>query len=121
MDRIATPGASAYYASKWAVAGSQSHREIKVSAVEPGGMETDFAEDSSLKIVPIDSVFDDTVGAIARIMKSPEYAAQLRDPAKVANVILQVAAVEQPPLPLIDRQRRHAISAVLRSGRCRSR
>jgi NAD(P)-dependent dehydrogenase (short-subunit alcohol dehydrogenase family) len=107
-DRIATPGASAYYASKWAVAGFAESLSlevaplgIKVSAVEPGGMRTDFAEESSLKLVSSDSVYEDSVGATARMMKSPEYVAQLGDPAKVASAILQVAAVEQPPLRLL--------------------
>jgi len=35
------------------------------------------------------------------MMKSDEYADQLGDPAKVANVILEVAALEQPPLRLL--------------------
>jgi NAD(P)-dependent dehydrogenase (short-subunit alcohol dehydrogenase family) len=107
-DRIATPGASAYYASKWAVAGFAESLAlevgplgVKVSAVEPGGMKTDFAEDSSLKLVSSNAVYDATVGATARMMKSAEYADQLGDPAKVANVILEVAALEQPPLRLL--------------------
>jgi NAD(P)-dependent dehydrogenase (short-subunit alcohol dehydrogenase family) len=107
-DRIATPGASAYYASKWAVAGFAESLAlevgplgVKVSAVEPGGMKTDFAEDRSLKLVSSNAVYDATVGATARMMKSDEYADQLGDPAKVANVILEVAALEQPPLRLL--------------------
>jgi NAD(P)-dependent dehydrogenase (short-subunit alcohol dehydrogenase family) len=107
-DRIATPGASAYYASKWAVAGFAESLAlevdplgVKVSAVEPGGMKTDFAEDSSLKLVSSNAVYDATVGATARMMKSDKYADQLGDPAKVANVILEVAALEQPPLRLL--------------------
>jgi NAD(P)-dependent dehydrogenase (short-subunit alcohol dehydrogenase family) len=107
-DRIATPGASGYYASKWAVAGFAESLAlevgplgIKVSAVEPGGMKTDFAEDTSLKVVPSNAVYDDTVGATVRMMKSPDYAARLGDPAKVANVILKVAGLEDPPLRLL--------------------
>ena len=41
-----------------------------------------------------------TAAAPMRMMKSAEYAAQLGDPAKVASVILEVAALEQPPLRL---------------------
>jgi NAD(P)-dependent dehydrogenase (short-subunit alcohol dehydrogenase family) len=107
-DRIATPGASGYYASKWAVAGFAESLAlevgplgIKVSAVEPGGMKTDFAEDTSLKVVPSNAVYDDTVGATVRMMKSPDYATRLGDPAKVANVILKVAGLEDPPLRLL--------------------
>jgi NAD(P)-dependent dehydrogenase (short-subunit alcohol dehydrogenase family) len=97
-----------YYASKWAVAGFAESLAlevgplgIKVSAVEPGGMKADFAEARSLKLVSSNAVYDDTVGAAARMMKSAEYAAQLGDPARVANVILEVAALEQPPLRLL--------------------
>jgi NAD(P)-dependent dehydrogenase (short-subunit alcohol dehydrogenase family) len=74
---------------------------IRVSAVEPGGMKTDFAENTSLKVVPSNAVYDDTVGATVRVMKSPDYAARLGDPAKVANVILKVAGLEDPPLRLL--------------------
>ncbi len=107
-DRIATPGASAYYASKWAVAGFAESLAlevgplgIKVSAVEPGGMKTDFAEDTSLKVVPSNSAYDDSVGATVRMLKSPNYTSQLGDPGKVANVILKVAGLEEPPLRLL--------------------
>jgi NAD(P)-dependent dehydrogenase (short-subunit alcohol dehydrogenase family) len=105
-DRIATPGASGYYASKWAVAGFAESLALEVgplgiSAVEPGGMKTDLAEDTSLKVVPSNAVYDDTVGATVRMMKSPDNAARLGDPAKVANVILKVAGLEDPPLRLL--------------------
>jgi NAD(P)-dependent dehydrogenase (short-subunit alcohol dehydrogenase family) len=107
-DRIATPGAAAYYASKRAVAGFAASLAqevgplgIKVSAVEPGGMKTDFAEDSSLKVVPGDAVYANTVGATVSMMKAPNYTDHFNDPAKVANVILKVAGLEEPPLRLL--------------------
>lgn len=107
-DRIATPGAAAYYASKWAVAGfAESLAKeigplgIKVSAVEPGGMKTDFAEDSSLQIVPSGTAYADTVGATVRMMKAPNYTDHFNEPAKVASVILKVAVLEEPPLRLL--------------------
>jgi NAD(P)-dependent dehydrogenase (short-subunit alcohol dehydrogenase family) len=107
-DRIATPGAAAYYASKWAVAGFAASLAqevgplgIKVSAVEPGGMKTDFAEDSSLKVVPGNAVYANTVGATVSMMKAPNYTDHFNDPAKVANVILKVAGLEEPPLRLL--------------------
>lgn len=107
-DRIATPGAAAYYSSKWAIAGfgESLAREVNplgitVSIVEPGGMKTDFAEDSSLKIVPFDQAYDATVGTTARMMKAPGYADSYDDPAKVADVILKVAESDAPPLRLL--------------------
>ena len=107
-DRTATPGAAAYFACKWAVAGFAESlakevgpHGIKVSAVEPGGMRTDFAEDSSLKVVPSNAAYEETVGATARMMKAPGYSDQLTDPAKVANVILKVTESEDPPLRLL--------------------
>ena len=74
---------------------------IKVSAVEPGGMRTDFAEDSSLKVVPSDAAYEETVGATARMMKAPGCSDQLTDSAKVASVIVKVTGLEDPPLRLL--------------------
>ncbi len=64
-------------------------------------MKTDFAEDTSLKVVPSNSAYDDSVGATVRMMKSPNYTSQFGDPGKVANVILKMAGLEEPPLRLL--------------------
>jgi NAD(P)-dependent dehydrogenase (short-subunit alcohol dehydrogenase family) len=106
--RIATPGAAAYYASKWALAGFLESLAmeiaplgIKVTALEPGGMKTDFADDASLTILSSQRAYDATAGATARMMKSPGYLDSFADPARVAAVVMKLADMEEPPLRLL--------------------
>ena len=106
--RIATAGAAAYYASKWAMSGfietlasEVGPLGIKVTAIEPGGMRTEFAEDASLTIVPSQAAYDATAGATARMMKAPGYLDHYADPARVAAVVMQVAELAAPPLRLL--------------------
>jgi short-subunit dehydrogenase len=106
--RIATPGAAAYYASKWALAGfldslaiEVAPLGIKVTAVEPGGMKTDFAESSSLTVIPSSPAYDATAGATATMMTSEGYSDSLVDPARVAAVVMNVAELAEPPLRLL--------------------
>ena len=106
--RIATPGAAAYYATKWAISGfieslatEVATLGIKVSALEPGGMKTDFAEDASLTIVPSGAAYDATAGATARMMKAPNYLESYADPAGIAAVVMRVAGLDEPPLRLV--------------------
>ncbi len=105
--RLATAGLSAYQAAKWAVGGFSEvlAREvgplgIKVTVLEPGGMQTDWAG-SSMRVPPISEPYRPTVGAMAALHSSLGSAAALGDPAKVAQVILQVAEMAEPPLRLI--------------------
>jgi NAD(P)-dependent dehydrogenase (short-subunit alcohol dehydrogenase family) len=103
--RLATPGLSAYQSAKWAVGGFSSvlAKEvgplgIKVTVLEPGGMQTDWAG-SSMTVPPISEPYQPTVGAMAAMHNAETLA--LGDPAKVARVVLQVAAMDEPPLRLI--------------------
>ncbi|HEX4731909.1 MAG TPA: SDR family NAD(P)-dependent oxidoreductase [Solirubrobacterales bacterium] len=103
--RLATAGLSAYQSAKWAVGGFSSvlAREveplgIKVTVLEPGGMQTDWAG-SSMSVPPISEPYRETVGAMATMHSTDTIA--LGDPAKVAQVVLQVAAMDEPPLRLI--------------------
>ena len=104
--RLATPGLSAYQAAKWAVGGFSEvlAREveplgIKVTVLEPGGMQTDWAG-SSMNVPPVSEPYQATVGETARLHHAGE-ATALGDPAKVARVVLQVADMSEPPLRLI--------------------
>jgi NAD(P)-dependent dehydrogenase (short-subunit alcohol dehydrogenase family) len=106
--RIATPGAAAYYATKWAISGfieslatEVATLGIKVCVVEPGGMKTDFAEDTSLSIVPSQAAYDATAGATARMMKAPDFLDSYADPSRIAAAVMRVAEVEEPPLRLV--------------------
>jgi NAD(P)-dependent dehydrogenase (short-subunit alcohol dehydrogenase family) len=104
--RGATPGLSAYQAAKWAVGGFSGvlGKEvapfgIKVTVVEPGGMRTDWAG-PSMQIGEIKSDYQQTVGMLATMRgQNPEH--MRSDPAKVAQVILQIAAEKEPPVRLL--------------------
>jgi NAD(P)-dependent dehydrogenase (short-subunit alcohol dehydrogenase family) len=105
--RLTTAGLSAYQAAKWAVGGFSEvlAREvgplgIKVTVLEPGGMQTDWAG-SSMQVPPISEPYRPTVGAMARLHHELGSSAALGDPAKVAQVVLEVAGMAEPPLRLI--------------------
>jgi len=104
--RLATMGLSAYQAAKWAVGGFSSvlaqevaPLSIKVTVLEPGGMDTDW-NGSSMAIPPISEPYQGTVGVAARYMH-PETPVKASDPAKVAQVVLTIADLDEPPLRLL--------------------
>lgn len=106
--RIATPGAAFYYASKAAVSALAESLAlevaplgIKVTAIEPGGMRTRFAEPSSLEVIQPDPVYLDTVGATIAMMQSAEYKSYLGDPAGHAAMVLALAELETPPVRIL--------------------
>jgi NAD(P)-dependent dehydrogenase (short-subunit alcohol dehydrogenase family) len=104
--RIGNAGLAAYQAAKFAVGGfSEALAQevaplgIEVTVLEPGGMRTDWAG-SSMAIPPISEPYRPTVGAMATVIANGPTLA-LGDPAKVAQVLLQVAAMDEPPLRLL--------------------
>jgi NAD(P)-dependent dehydrogenase (short-subunit alcohol dehydrogenase family) len=104
--RMATPGLGAYQAAKWAVGGLSEVLAaevgplgIKVTVLEPGGMRTDWAG-SSMAIPPVSEAYKNTVGAVAERM-SGFAEASASDPDKVAQVVLQVAGLDAPPVRLL--------------------
>jgi NAD(P)-dependent dehydrogenase (short-subunit alcohol dehydrogenase family) len=103
--RLATAGLSAYQAAKWAVGGFSEvlAREveplgIKVTVLEPGGMQTEWAG-SSMQVPAVSEPYRSTVGVMARM--HTEATPALGDPFKVAGVVLAVADMDEPPLRLI--------------------
>jgi NAD(P)-dependent dehydrogenase (short-subunit alcohol dehydrogenase family) len=103
--RLATAGLSAYQAAKWAVGGFSEVLAqevgplgIRVTILEPGGMQTDWAG-SSMQVHPVSAAYRSTVGAMATMHRNTTPA--LGDSAKVARVVLDVAAMDDPPLRLI--------------------
>ena len=103
--RLATPGLAAYQSAKWAaggfssvLAGEVAPLGIKVTVLEPGGMRTDWAG-SSMRIDPIRPDYAETVGRMAALHNGEMTSAS--DPAKVARLVLEVAALEEPPLRLL--------------------
>ncbi|MCW2494515.1 SDR family NAD(P)-dependent oxidoreductase [Jatrophihabitans sp.] len=105
VGRMSTPGLSAYQAAKWAVGGFSlvlakevGPLGIKVSVLEPGGMSTEWAG-SSMTVPPISAPYASTVGAMAAMHNADSLSAS--DPAKVAQVVLQIAAMDAPPVRLL--------------------
>jgi NAD(P)-dependent dehydrogenase (short-subunit alcohol dehydrogenase family) len=104
--RIASPGMTAYQSAKWAVGGFSevlatevAPLGIKVTVLEPGGMRTDWAG-SSMHTPPVSDPYQATVGAAAEAMR--DFAQEANgDPAKVAQVVLTVADLDEPPLRLL--------------------
>ena len=124
--RSATPGLAAYQAAKWAVGGFSEvlAREtaplgIKVTVLEPGGMQTDWAG-SSMRVPPISEPYQPTVGVMAGVHESIGSGAALGDPAKVAQVVLKVAAMDEPPLRLILGSEAYAYATAAAKARAES-
>jgi len=103
--RLGTPGLSAYQSAKWAVEGFSEvlSKEvqslgIKVTIVEPGGFRTDWG--SSMTIAEIREEYKPTFAALIEWRRSNQ-GKERGDPAKAAQVILQIAGMEEPPLRLL--------------------
>ncbi len=103
--RRGAPGRAAYSAAKWAVEGfsevlaqEMALVGVKVTIVEPGGFRTDFAG-ASTRLDPGRPEYDAVVGAAAR-MQARYDGKQPGDPRRAAQVLLQVAAMDEPPLRL---------------------
>ncbi|RKH08381.1 SDR family NAD(P)-dependent oxidoreductase [Corallococcus sp. CA047B] len=104
--RLSTPGLGAYQAAKWAVGGFSEvlAKEVapfgvKVTIVEPGGFRTDWAG-ASMTIPSIGPDYAPTVGAVAEMVRA-RTGKEPGDPDRAAQVLLQVAALESPPLHLL--------------------
>ena len=124
--RLATPGLAAYQAAKWAVGGFSEvlAREvaplgIKVTVLEPGGMQTDWAG-ASMRVPPISEPYQPTVGVMARLHEGIGSGSALGDPAKVARVVLEVAAMDEPPLRLILGSEAYAYATAAAKARAES-
>lgn len=103
--RLATPGLSAYQAAKWAVGGftgvvakELAPFGVKMTVLEPGGMKTDWAGFSEDELV-ISEPYQQTVGAFQKIRE--QYSQFRSEPKKVADVIVKISKVDDPPLKLL--------------------
>jgi NAD(P)-dependent dehydrogenase (short-subunit alcohol dehydrogenase family) len=99
-------GRAPYSAAKWGVEGfsevlakEMAPLGVRVTIIEPGGFRTDFAG-SSTTINEGRPEYDSTVGAAARFQRNFN-GNQPGDPAKAATVVLQVAALDEPPFRLL--------------------
>jgi len=124
--RLASAGLAAYQAAKWAVGGFSEvlAKEvgplgIKVTVLEPGGMRTDWAG-SSMRVAPVSEPYRQTVGAMARVHDDIGSGSALGDPVKVAQVVLEVAAMDEPPLRLILGSEAYAYATAAAKARAES-
>ena len=104
--RVGSVGLSAYQSAKWAVGGFSTVLAqevaplgIKVTALEPGGMRTDWAG-SSMTIPPISERYQQTVGKFAQMLRGAS-GGESSDPAKVARAILTLANRDDAPVRIL--------------------
>jgi NAD(P)-dependent dehydrogenase (short-subunit alcohol dehydrogenase family) len=104
--RMGSPGLSAYQSAKWAVGGFSgvlalevAPLGIKVTVLEPGGMNTDWAG-SSMKIPPISEPYQKTIGPFVELRKAK--ISEGWPPAeKVADVVLKLSEAKDPPVRIL--------------------
>ncbi|MEU4740463.1 hypothetical protein AB0G02_08320, partial [Actinosynnema sp. NPDC023658] len=65
----------------------------------PGGMRTDWAG-ASMTVHPVSAAYEQTVGAV-NTLRDTLMAKAASDPAKVADVVLRVADLDEPPVRLL--------------------
>jgi hypothetical protein len=78
-------------------------------------MRTDWAG-SSMRVDPIREEYAGTVGAMAAVHGPDSTAAS--DPAKVADLVLRVAELPEPPVRLLAGPDAYAYAAAAAAGRC---
>ena len=105
--RLAVPGSAAYHAAKWAVGGfTESLAQevapfgVKVCALEPGGMRTNWGTRAHKDIPDLLPEYEPSVGAVVKALHSL-WGQENSDPAKVAQVVLRLASSESLPPHLL--------------------
>jgi NAD(P)-dependent dehydrogenase (short-subunit alcohol dehydrogenase family) len=105
--RLATPGSASYHAAKWAVGGfteavalEVASFGVKVCALEPGGMRTNWGNRAVADVPILLPEYEPSVGALVRTLAT-YWGHETSDPAKVAQVILHLATKEQLPSHLL--------------------
>jgi NAD(P)-dependent dehydrogenase (short-subunit alcohol dehydrogenase family) len=105
--RLATPGSASYHAAKWAVGGfteavalEVASFGVRVCALEPGGMRTNWGNRAVADVPILLPEYEPSVGALVRTLAT-YWGHETSDPAKVAQVILHLATKEQLPPHLL--------------------
>ena len=105
--RLATPGNASYHAAKWAVGGfteavalEVAPFGVRVCALEPGGMRTNWGNRAVADVPNLLPEYELSVGALLRTLAA-YWGHETSDPAKVARVILHLATKEQLPTHLL--------------------
>jgi NAD(P)-dependent dehydrogenase (short-subunit alcohol dehydrogenase family) len=105
--RLALPGSTAYHAAKWAVGGfTESLAQevapfgVKVCALEPGGMRTNWGARAHQDMPDLLPDYEPSVGAVVKALHSL-WGQENSDPARVAQVVLGLAASDRLPAHLL--------------------
>jgi len=105
--RLARPGSAGYHAAKWAVGGfTESVAQevapfgVKVCALEPGGMRTNWGARANKDTPDLLPDYEPSVGAVIKALAS-YWGNEMSDPAKVAQLILRLADSDQLPAHLL--------------------
>ncbi|MDT8837811.1 oxidoreductase [Paraburkholderia fungorum] len=105
--RVGVAGLSAYQAAKWAVGGfteviSQELAPfgVHVTALEPGGMKTDWGTGASAAMPTLLPDYVPSIGAVMEML-SHHIGHETGDPAKVAQVVLKLAYHDALPAHLL--------------------
>ncbi len=105
--RIATPGLSAYQSAKWAVGGftevlamEAAAFGVKVIALEPGGMRTNWGHVARGNVPAILPDYEPSVGAITALLAA-YVGKEFGDPDKIAQVIIDLAGRTDLPAHLL--------------------
>lgn len=100
-----TAGLGSYQAAKFAVDGltrvlaaETAPFGIRYLVVEPGGFATDWAG-ASMRIPDVEPEYDETVGAVARMLSAP--AAAAGDPKRAGEILVRVVKRQNLPSHLI--------------------
>src|SRR6185436_16382973 len=105
--RVTRPGSTPYHAAKWAVGGfTESLAKevapfgVKVCALEPGGMRTNWGVRANKETPVLLSEYEPSVGAVIKALAS-YWGNEISDPAKVAQLILRLADSNNLPAHLL--------------------
>jgi NAD(P)-dependent dehydrogenase (short-subunit alcohol dehydrogenase family) len=105
--RLAIPGSAAYHAAKWAVGGFTEALAqevapfgVKVCALEPGGMRTNWRARANQDTPELLPDYEASVGATVKALESL-WGHENSDPVKVAQVVLRLAASDRLPSHLL--------------------
>ena len=105
--RLALPGSTAYHAAKWAVGGfTESLAQevaafgVKVCALEPGGMKTNWGARAHRDMPEILPDYEPSVGVLVKALRSL-WGQENSDPVKVAQVVVRLAASDHLPAHLL--------------------
>ncbi|KUL27013.1 oxidoreductase [Actinoplanes awajinensis] len=119
--RVGMPGLGAYQAAKWAVGGFSEvlAKEvapfgIRVTVAEPGGMRTDWAG-ASMATHPVSDAYRPVIEPVVARMAAAD-GTQSGDPARVARVLIDLAADPEPPVHLLLGTDAVAVAAAQAAG-----